>query len=415
MNTISTSKKPRLFYLDWLRVLAFGLLVIVNCCEVFAGSSWWIQNTETIPTIGYVLKFFHQWRMPLLFVISGVAVSIVLEKRSIIEFIDDRLTRIFIPLIAGTILIVPPMILFIWRAEGNNIPVQDFYLNLLEFKWFPRGNFHWLHLWYLAFIFIFSIAIIPVMMYLRTGNARSIMTYIIGVLSKSSVLLPIILFFHLPYYISSNFLPGSDLTNLIYYFPYFIFGALFFAQSGIRTTIVNNRRITLIGGTVTAVILYCTIWIRDESINGMMGSTFLGLIQGPLEEPMISLNQWFWLLTFTGFAIRYLNFGNDFLRYANRVVYPFYILHQAIIIALAYYLIPVDASIFAKFCMILSGTVLCVVSAYEIVLKRFTITRVIFGIKTDVNLIGKFPGSVGFINKMIPQVKRINSNPLDPL
>ena len=58
MNKPSTSKSPRLYYLDWLRVLAFGLLIIVNCGEVFAGPSWWIQNTETIPTIGYVLKFF---------------------------------------------------------------------------------------------------------------------------------------------------------------------------------------------------------------------------------------------------------------------------------------------------------------------------------------------------------------------
>ena len=415
MNKISTFKHPRLYYLDWLRVLAFALLILVNCSEVFAGPAWWIANSETNPVIAYVLKFFHQWRMPLLFIVSGVAVSIVLERRSIMQFIDDRLTRILIPLIAGMLIVIPPMIFFIWRGEGSYISVQEFCLILLEFEWFPRGNFHWLHLWYLAFIFIFSIAVIPLIMYIRTPKVRIVLSNIVWIISKSSVLFPIILLFHLPYYISRNFLPSSDLTDLIYYFPYFIFGALFFVQPSVRATIQQNRQIALVGGIIASAILYCTLWIRDESLNTVFGTTVMELIQGPLKEPMISVNQWFWVLTVAGFAIRYLNFGSNFLTYANRVVYPFYILHQTVIIALAYYLIPVEASIFTKFCIILTGTVLTVVGAYELVLKRFTITKMMFGIKTDVKIMDKFPRSVGFINRMIPQLNQVNSNSADRL
>jgi glucans biosynthesis protein C len=309
--------------------------------------------------------------------------------------------------------VVPPMIFFIWRGEGNYISVQEFSLNLLKFEWFPHGNFHWLHLWYLAFIFIFCIVVIPVMMILRTPKARVILNNVVLIVSNTSVLLPVILLFHLPYYISRNFLPSSDVTDLIYYFPYFIFGALFFAQPAIRVAIAQNRKVTLAGGLLTTSLLYFTLWIRDESLNATLGTTVMELIQGPLKEPMISLNQWFWVLTVGGFAIRYLDFGSKFLSYANRVVYPFYILHQTIIIALAYYLIPVDASIFTKFCIILTGTVLSIVAAYELVLKRFTITKLMFGIKTDVKLMDKFPRSVGFINRVIPQLNQVYGNPSD--
>ena len=413
MNKTSTQKHPRLYYLDWLRVLAFALLVLVNCSEVFAGPAWWIANTETNRTIAYVLKFFHQWRMPLLFIISGVAVAIVLERRSIMEFFDDRLTRILVPLISGMLFVVPPMIFFIWRGEGNYISVEDFFMKLMEFHWFPQGAFHWLHLWYLAFIFIFCMAFIPMIMFLRIPKVRLVLNNVVLIVSKSSVLLPIILLFHLPYYISRNFLPSSDLTDLIYYFPYFIFGALFFAQPAIRTTIELNRKVTLAGGIVASAVLYCTLWIRDESLNSVMGTTVMELIQGPLKEPMISLNQWLWVLTVTGFAIRFLNFGSNFLSYANRVVYPFYILHQTIIIALTYYLLPFEASMLTKFCIILIGTVLSILTIYELILKRFTVTKLMFGIKTDVKVMDKFPRSVGFISRIIPQLSQVSSNPAD--
>ena len=188
MNKTSTSKNPRLFYLDWLRVLAFGILVLVNCAEVFASNHWWVSNTETNQTIADVLKFFRQWRMPLLFIISGVAVSILLEKRSILQFIDDRLMRILIPLVAGMILVIPPMIFFIWRFQGSLEPVQDFYLRLLTPEWFPRGNVHWLHLWYLAFIFIFSIAILPVFAYLKTKSGQFILATVTVIISRPAVL-----------------------------------------------------------------------------------------------------------------------------------------------------------------------------------------------------------------------------------
>jgi len=413
MNKISTQKHPRLYYLDWLRVLAFSLLVIVNCSEVFAGSGWWIANSETNSTIGYVLRFFHQWRMPLLFIISGVAVAIMLDRRTVMQFIDDRLTRILVPLISGMIVVVPPMIFFIWRGEGNYISVQEFYLNLLELEWFPKGNFHWLHLWYLAFIFIFSIVIIPVMIFLQTSKARVFLNNMVVILSKSSVLLPIILVFHLPYYISRNFLPSSDLTDLIYYFPYFIFGALFFVQPMIRRAIQQNRTVTLTGGIMASALLYCTVWIQDESLNSIFGTAFMEMLQGPLREPVKSINQWFWVLTVAGFAIHYLNFGNKFLSYANRVVYPFYILHQTIIIIITYHLIPVEASIPTKFIIILVGTVLTVLVTYELVLKRFTVTKMMFGIKNDVKIIDRFPRSVHFINRLMPQLNQINSNSVD--
>lgn len=412
MTKTSTSKNPRLFYLDWLRVIAFGILVLVNCAEVFASPHWWIANTETNQTIADVLKFFRQWRMPLLFIISGVAVSILLEKRSIIQFIDDRLTRILIPLVSGMIIVVPPMIFFIWRFDGSLEPIQDFYLRLLTPEWFPRGNFHWLHLWYLAFIFIFSIAILPVISLLKTKGGQAVLAAVTIVMSRPAVLFPVILLLHLPYYVTLNFVSSDNITDLLYYIPYFLFGTLFFKQSQIREVFMQNRRAALISGTVTTIILYSFVWLQSDT--SAISPGIQRWVEGPLLLPLISLNQWFWVIGLSGLAIRYLNFGSKFLTYANGVVYPLYILHQTIIIALAYYLIPMDASILTKFCLIFTGTFTIILLTYEVLLKRFTILKLMFGIKTDVKLSESFPRSVVYVSKFLPHLSLIKRKSVDP-
>jgi len=412
MTKTSTLQTSRLFYLDWLRVMAFGILVLVNCAEVFASPHWWISNTQTNQTIADVLKFFRQWRMPLLFIISGVAVSILLERRTLIQFIDDRLMRILIPLVAGMILVVPPMIFFIWRFEGSLEPVQDFYLRLLTPEWFPRGNFHWLHLWYLAFIFIFSIAILPVFAYLKTKSGKSVLTAATIVMSRPAVLFPVILLLHLPYYVTLNLVKSDNITDLLYYAPYFLFGTLFFTQSEIREVFLHNRKAALVIGIVISTMLYKYVWLQPEASTAISGVQ--AWVQGPLLLPLISLNQWFWVIALSGFAIHYLNFGNKFLTYANGVVYPFYILHQTIIITLAYYLIPTNASILSKFCLILIGTFTIILFTYEVLLKRFIILRLLFGIRTNITLSESFPRSVGYLSKLLPQLSFLKRNSVDP-
>ena len=50
--------QPRLYYLDWLRVLAFSLLIISNTARVFGHEKWWMQNSVTSNEIDFVLIFF---------------------------------------------------------------------------------------------------------------------------------------------------------------------------------------------------------------------------------------------------------------------------------------------------------------------------------------------------------------------
>ena len=120
-------KAGRLYYMDWLRVIAFSILIAFHSAEVFAEWNWWISNRERSDTISYILIFFKQWRMPLLFIISGAAVYLTLRRRHPAKFINDRIMRLLVPLIAGMLVVIPPQIYFIKKLDGYTGSFGEFY------------------------------------------------------------------------------------------------------------------------------------------------------------------------------------------------------------------------------------------------------------------------------------------------
>lgn len=90
-----------------------------------------------------------------------------------------------------------------------------------------------------------------------------------------------------------------------------------------------------------------------------------------------------WLLTMLGYGKRHLSFDSSLLRWARDASYPIYILHQTLMIAIAYFVIQEPWSPGAKYWVVLGGTSLACVALYEAIVRRFVVTRVMFGMKPD--------------------------------
>ncbi|WP_423148094.1 acyltransferase family protein [Rubrolithibacter danxiaensis] len=371
-------KSERLYFLDWLRVTAFAILIIMHTAEVFADRGGWIKNTETSRELTYILLFFRQWRMPLLFIISGAAVSMMLKKISTVEFLKSRGIHILLPLLAGMIIIIPPQIYYINHAEGSFLQI---YQDVFTFNWFPKGNFHWLHLWYLAFLFAFTIILTPLIITLKTEKGKTWIDSICKRLNYSYVLFTLALLLEAPFYLVNLWKPRSDLSALLFYFPYFAFGALLFTNPGIRSTFKIYKQKSLILAVATTSILYLFFWITDDRNHTVVEPILTQQVNDSLHMLLETLNRWFWLITFFGYSMQYLNFGSRSLSYANKAVYPFYILHQTVIIMLAYYVVKFPGNMTYKFIAILSFTFIIIMALFEFVLKRTKITRMLFGIK----------------------------------
>src|SRR4051794_7561170 len=93
-----SGRPEREYGLDWLRVIAFAILIFYHCGMMFVSWGWHIRNEETSRTLELVMLFFNRWRLPLLFFISGAGVSFSLRRRGFGEFAGERTVRLLLPL-----------------------------------------------------------------------------------------------------------------------------------------------------------------------------------------------------------------------------------------------------------------------------------------------------------------------------
>src|SRR2546423_14603054 len=94
--------------LDWLRVLAFGLLIVYHAGMAWSGWSWHVTSADSIDWLREGMRFVNRWRMPLIFVVSGAAIMLALGNRSPGTFALDRAMRLLVPPAFGLVVIVPP-------------------------------------------------------------------------------------------------------------------------------------------------------------------------------------------------------------------------------------------------------------------------------------------------------------------
>ena len=151
-------EKIRRYDLDWLRVIVFALLILYHVGMFFVPWGWHIKNNEIYSWLRYPMLFLNQWRLPILFVISGMGTAYALSFRSTGQFIKERFVRLYIPLAFGMLFIVSPQVYIerlvngqfagsIWDWFSTGVFLQGIY---------PEGNFSWNHLWFLPYLLVFS-------------------------------------------------------------------------------------------------------------------------------------------------------------------------------------------------------------------------------------------------------------------
>jgi hypothetical protein len=368
---------PRKYDLDWLRVLAFTLLIFYHTGMFFVSWGWHIKNNEVSQAMEWPMRFLSQWRMPLLFMISGAGVYFALGRRSGGTFLAERTKRILLPLIFGMFVIVPPQIYYERLTQGATFSYLEFYQTVFEFRPYPEGSFSWHHLWYLAYIFTYSLICLPLFLYMKSEKGKKVLLKITQFISAKAgiylLMTPLIISeASLRPFWPTNQNLIADWANFTLSLLLFIYGFIICSNEKIRQRVEELRFLSLSIALVAFTVLCSYYWIQwpNPSAAGMV-----------LYWTITVTNGWCWLMTIFGFARKYLNFTNTFLRYANEAVYPFYILHQTIIICIAYYMINWQMSIALKFFIISSSMFLLTWFLYECIIRRVNVLRILFGMK----------------------------------
>lgn len=362
--------------LDWIRVLAFGLLILYHIGMFFVSWKWHIKNNQISNSIEVPMLFVNQWRLHLLFIISGMGSYYALSNRTFILFVIERHNRLLIPLVFGMIFIVAPQV-YIERiiSGATSDSFYNFYPHYFEGA-YPNGNFSWHHLWFLPYLFVYSAILYPVFHYIKKNPDCKFICTIKNLFNNTwNILLLLIPLTMIEIIMKPYFPTTHNLVNDWYVFTLFLFlyfyGFIFNIIGDVFWMFVEKyRKLYTIFGlfTFSAIILftYC------ESNN-----LFLNII----HHFIVILNMWFWIIAILGFGTKYLNTKRNYmLKYLNQSVFPLYMLHQTVIVILAFFIYDKNINITAKFTLLTAATFLICFSIFEII-KRFRLTRVLFGIK----------------------------------
>jgi len=385
----------RRYDIDWLRVLAFILLIFYHIGQFYVADwGWHVKSTYQSGFLKNIMLLINQWRMPLIFLISGLALSLVEDKIDRIQLFKVRLTRVFIPLLLGMFIIIPPQVYYeLVQSESYSAGYFEFiklYLNSNTSMYFehqlltsriglPFGLITYNHLWYLLYLFTYTLVYIAIKPLLLRINWQKISKDVSAITIFAVPLILILLydFILLRYFPDDTFVLIGDWYNHALYFTVFMLGYALAKTPNVWKTLIEYRKTWLI----LAITSYVLVIIRfnrvlgfdvDYATSSMITQFFITFIW--------SANKVFWLLCILGFAGAYLNKKHPMLTYMNDAVLPWYILHQTFIIIFAMWLAKLELGPVLEPVLLIIFTFIGCALGYEAI-KRFTVSRIVFGMK----------------------------------
>ncbi|MBW4440023.1 MAG: acyltransferase [Plectolyngbya sp. WJT66-NPBG17] len=355
--------------LDWLRVFAVAVLIYFHAAAVFYRGDlgeFYVVNRYTSLGFGLLISIVHQWHMPLFFFISGAASWFALEKRSQQDYIQERVQRLLIPFVFGLFVLVPPQVYLslIVRShfQGSYFEFYPQFFNGIR----PAGNFEWAHLWFIIYLFVFSIVSLPVLSYLKSANYR---------INLILLALPLAL-------IEAIFRPRwigfqnlyDDWANVLLYLTYFIYGYGLIARSQF-TEMLDRYRGWIVGSAIGLMSILVGLWITHTVPDRAYSPAYMSY------QAFRGVNSWICVLAFLSLGQHYLQFHNSVLNYLNESAYPVYLLHQTILVTIAFFVVRWDIDVVTKFVVISTATIAITLLVYELLVRRIWIMRSLLGLK----------------------------------
>ena len=345
----------RRFDVDWLRTIAIGLLIIYHVAISFQPWGRLIgfpQNETSLNKLWIFMAMINIWRIPILFLISGMGIRFAMERRDWKAMLKDRSVRILLPYLFG---IIALEYLSAWIMP--------------KLGWGADYSITFGHLWFLLNIFLYFVWLIGLMVYLKDNPENGFFRFLKRVIKWRYGLflfaLPIMLEAWLvkPQYFSTfvDSLHGW-LVGLLYFFM----GFLFISLQDVFWPAVKRIRWT----ALTVALAFYLVRFFVFEFSGMPGW-------------LIAFESMSWILAVLGFASLYLNRPSRQLGYFSRAVYPVYIVHMPVQFVVAYYLFPLQLSAGFKFLFLMFLTFGISLLLYEFFLKRLKWIRPLFGMKLE--------------------------------
>ncbi|MBE0528864.1 MAG: acyltransferase [Thermoleophilia bacterium] len=370
-------KSARRRDIDWLRIAAVLLLIPFHTARVFNWEEdFYIKNVPTDVPAQRFIDFVGPWHMSLLFLLAGAASWLAFRFRSGGQYAEERFRRLLIPFIFGVLVIVPPQTWLAYNThQGEDLTYWEylptFFTTADEGLEGYAGGFTPGHMWFVLFLFVFSLVALPLFLWLRNRGGRRVVTGL-GRLWQNPAALILVpaLVLVLPWYVMEDDLSGQPPIG---FFLLVVLGFVLLGDERIYRTIGRHWTWILCLG-VAASIAY--IWAEPRAGDWSYdAAVFAGM------RILYEIGVWCVILGLLGLAQRFFTAGGPVLGYATEAAYPFYILHQTVIVIIAYFVVQWDWAVGLKFAAIAVASFALSLLIYEVAVRRWGPVRFLFGMK----------------------------------
>ncbi|GAB2870225.1 acyltransferase family protein [Streptomyces mayteni] len=347
-------------HIDWLRNLAILFLFPFHTARIFNDNSEFYVKGQVNTFSSALVNVSSFWFMPLLFLLAGMSSCYALRKRPARSYVKERYLRLLIPFFFGCLVVVPPQAYYAMRFHegygGGYLEFLGAYFTDFS-QWTVFTGLSPAHLWFILFLFLISIALLPLM--LRAIRRQ----YTPAWLNR-----PVLALLPAAGLAMLSFLPEIGGENIFVYAGYVLLGFLIATSDTITDTLERARRGYLciaVPGAIGIVVERFTTGSRTD------------LLFTAWHYPVY----WATLLAMLGYGKRYLDRRSAFMDYFSRAAFPVYILHQTYVIVIAYYVLRAEVHGVFAFAGIMVPAFCLSVASYEII-RRTPGLRTMFGLRS---------------------------------
>jgi hypothetical protein len=377
MQPVST----RQAYLDWLRILSILMVFFLHSGMAYVEEwGWHLKNKETSNLLMEVNFWLGRFRMPLLFFISGTVTYYMLKSRTTGSFIGLRFRRLFIPLVFGILVIVPPQVYMERLANGFKGNFADFYPTVFSTGPYPAGNFSWHHLWFIVYLFLYDILLAPAFKWSMSERGKQRLSFFNKLANRKWIYLlmvpSVIAYISMDLYFPETHDLIHDWGRHVYWIFFLVTGFTCINFPALMDSLERNRRTSFLLAFASIVVINYFRWNNPDTEIPTTGNWRMYA-----QMLIFPLTAWCWIFTAIGYGKRYLNKKHRIQNYINEAVYPFYILHQTIIVIVVFYVIRTNEPVLNKLLFTYLTSFVLIMCIYHLFIRPYAVTRFLFGMK----------------------------------
>ncbi|THD35557.1 MAG: acyltransferase [Sphingomonas sp.] len=345
----------RHYGMDWLRIGAFAVLILYHTAMVFTPWGFHVKTAQPVEWLSVAMLISNPWRLTLLFVVSGYASRALFAKSGGVgRFLTSRASRLLVPLAFGVALIVPPQS-WVELVTQHEYDRGFGYFLVHDYFAFAAndgvGLPTWNHLWFVGYLFAYTavlglLLLVPRPVRLQEWFDRAFGGWRALVLPVAYLVLSQVIVFH----------RWSDSQDLIHdgvahlaYFPAFLFGFGLARSAPVMAAFVRWWK--------PAALLAVASYAFGAAIEVNYAGDH---VPDALSDPMLIAHQiqcWAAVAALIGVAERHLNRDAAIRPMLTEAVFPFYLIHQTVIVLGEYALQPFGLGAAAEFAILVPVTV----------------------------------------------------------